>query len=348
MSDASQAPAPAPSTVTDFKVRVLLVDDQLIIVEAVRRMLAGQVDIEFHYVTDASYAEASAERVAPTVILQDLVMPDIDGFALIAFYRRNPKLRHVPVIVLSAKEDPKLKAHGFEVGANDYMVKLPDQLELLARLRYHAAGYINRLQRDEAYALLREREQQLADANIELHKLAALDGLTGIANRRRFDAAMEHEWQRGQRNRQPLALLMCDIDCFKLYNDANGHQAGDLCLQKTAAVLTEHLKRPADLAARYGGEEFAIVLPDTDLAGALSVAEACRAQLAALQMAHAGSPSGAVTMSIGVACMLPQPGSKPADLIARADRGLYAAKQGGRNRVTHVTDELTNHPEEAP
>jgi two-component system chemotaxis family response regulator WspR len=166
MSDATEAPI-QPS-ITDFKVRVLLVDDQLIIVEAIRRLLADQIDIEYHYVTDATIAEATAERIAPTVILQDLVMPDIDGFSLISYYRRNPKLRQIPVIVLSAKEDPKLKAHGFEVGANDYMVKLPDQLELLARLRYHAAGYISRLQRDEAVALLRECQKQLAEANAAL------------------------------------------------------------------------------------------------------------------------------------------------------------------------------------
>ncbi|MES2316806.1 MAG: response regulator [Pseudomonadota bacterium] len=171
MSDAIPADAAQQGAVTGFKVRVLLVDDQLIIVEAVRRMLAGQLDIEFHYVTDAAYAEATAERVAPTVILQDLVMPDIDGFTLIQNYRRNAKLRQVPVIILSAKEDPKMKAHGFEVGASDYMVKLPDHLELLARLRYHAAGYISRLQRDEALALLRASEQQLAEARAELQKL---------------------------------------------------------------------------------------------------------------------------------------------------------------------------------
>ena len=161
MSDASNLPASAPPALTEFKVRVLLVDDQPMIAEAVRRQLAGQVDIEFHHVIDATAAEARAEQIAPTVILQDLVMPDIDGFALIERYRRNPRLRHVPVIVLSAREDAKLKAHGYEVGASDYMVKLPDQIELLARLRYHAGGYIHRLQRDEALALLGEVQHQL-------------------------------------------------------------------------------------------------------------------------------------------------------------------------------------------
>ena len=320
--------------VTPFKVRVLLVDDQLIIVEAVRRMLDGQQDIEFHYVSSARDAVETALKMKPTVILQDLVMPGMDGFALISAYRATQELAPVPVIVLSAKEDPKLKAHSFAVGANDYVVKLPDRLELLARVRYHSDGYISRLQRDEAFRLLGESQQRLADANIELQKLAALDGLTGIANRRRFDEVMPVEWQRGQREKKPLSLLMCDIDCFKHHNDTYGHQAGDLCLKKVAAILTEHLKRPADLAARYGGEEFAIVLPDTDTAGAMMVAEACRSHLAALAIENTGAASGdVVTMSIGVATAVPGPGSSVAELMARADKALYAAKSGGRNRV---------------
>ncbi|MRV72463.1 diguanylate cyclase [Duganella sp. FT92W] len=325
-------PDPDPG-LTVFKVRVLLVDDQLIIVEAVRRMLSEQADIEFHYVTDSSLAAQAAAQLHPTVILQDLVMPNIDGFGLIKQYRDDEMLRHVPVIVLSAKEDPKLKAHSFAVGANDYIVKLPDKLELLARVRYHSNAHISRLQRDQAFRFLRESQKQLADANIELQKLAALDGLTGIANRRRFDDSMRVEWQRGQRDRQPLSLLMCDIDFFKQYNDAYGHLSGDLCLKKAAAVLTEHLKRPADLAARYGGEEFAIVLPDTPLEGARIVAQECVRHLEQLRIAHSGSPHGVVTMSVGVASVVPTPESSVEDLVASADSALYAAKRGGRNQV---------------
>jgi two-component system, chemotaxis family, response regulator WspR len=326
----------ADAGLTIFKVRVLLVDDQLIIVEAVRRMLSEQGDIEFHYVTDATLAAQAAVQLQPTVILQDLVMPTIDGFGLIQQYREDEALRHVPVIVLSAKEDPKLKAHSFAVGANDYIVKLPDKLELLARVRYHSNAHISRLQRDQAFRFLRESQKQLADANIELQKLAALDGLTGIANRRRFDDTMHVEWQRGQRERQSLSLLICDIDFFKQYNDAYGHQRGDLCLKKAAAILTEHLKRPADLAARYGGEEFAIVLPDTPLAGAITVAQECVRHLENLRIAHGGSPHGVVTMSVGVASVVPTPESTVEELIARADRALYAAKDGGRNQVVHA------------
>jgi two-component system chemotaxis family response regulator WspR len=325
---------PPEPPAADVKVKVLLVDDQPMIVEAVRRMLADQPDIEFHYITDALNAHTAAERIGPNVILQDLVMPGHDGFALIEQYRASDLLRAVPVIVLSAREDPKLKAHGFAVGANDYVTKLPDRLELLARVRYHAAGHIHRLQRDAAFLSLRESQARLAEANIELQKLAALDGLTGIANRRRFDQAMQTEWQRGQREGKALSLIMCDVDCFKLYNDTYGHPAGDLCLKKTAAVFTEHLKRPADLVARYGGEEFAIVLPATGPEGALQVANACRAHLEALAIEHSGAAGGIVTVSLGVATMMPAPGCGPDELIARADQALYASKQGGRNRVT--------------
>jgi two-component system chemotaxis family response regulator WspR len=244
----------------------------------------------------------------------------------------------VPVIVLSAKEEAKTKAHSFSAGANDYVVKLPDKLELLARVRYHSGAHISRLQRDEAFRFLRESQKNLAAANIELQKLAALDSLTGIANRRRFDEVMEIEWQRGQRDKQPLSLLMCDIDCFKIYNDSHGHLAGDLCLKKTAAVLTEHLKRPADLAARYGGEEFAIVLPDTDAAGAMIVAQACIRHLASLNIENRDAkPHGMVTMSIGVATLLPSPSGSVEALLTAADSALYAAKNGGRNRASVAT-----------
>lgn len=315
------------------RVRVLLVDDQLLIIEAIRRMLVGQPDIEFHFVTDGAKAYAAGVEMRPTVILQDLVMPGSDGFELIRQYRTDAGLRPVPVIVLSAKEDPKLKAHSFAVGANDYLVKLPDPVELLARIRYHSAAYISRLERDEAFRFLRESQQKLADANLQLQKLAALDGLTGIGNRRAFDDAVLREWQRGQRTKKPLSMLLCDVDHFKLYNDEFGHQAGDMCLKKVAAVLTEQLKRPADIAARYGGEEFAVVLPETSLEGALKLAESCRAKLENLALEHPETNAGVVTMSIGVASLVPVPEHSAADLIASADRALYEAKASGRNCV---------------
>jgi two-component system chemotaxis family response regulator WspR len=334
MHAVSHAEAGERDDEADYKVRVLLVDDQLIIAEAVRRMLAGHSDIEFYSVTDPLTALAAARKFRPTVILQDLVMQGSDGFQLIRTYKDDDALHDVPVVVLSTKEEAKLKAHAFAVGAHDYIVKLPDQLELVARIRHHSAGYISGLQRDAALRSLRASREELTRANEELRRLAALDGLTGIANRRRFDEAAHVEWQRGRRQRAPLALLLCDVDHFKLYNDHLGHPAGDLCLKKTAAVLTGQLKRPADLAARYGGEEFALLLPDTDLAGAMRVGEACRAGLERLALPHPGAPSGIVTMSMGVACIVPGDEDTLEDLIAKADAALYEAKRSGRNRVS--------------
>ena len=323
---------PSAAEQADFRMKVLLVDDQPLMIEAIRRMLGKVPGIEFHFVTEPAAALEAALTLRPTVVLQDLVMPGSDGFSIVREMRATPELAEVPIVVLSAKEDPRLKAHAFAVGANDYVVKLPDELELVARVRYHSQAHIARMQRDEAFRFLRESQQQLAEANIELHKLAALDGLTGIANRRRFDEALRTEWQRLQREHLPLALVMCDVDHFKLYNDSLGHQTGDVCLRKVAAVLTENLKRPADLAARYGGEEFAVLLPGTDLLGAATVAEACRGRLEDLNLPHPGG-TGRVTMSLGMAVLVPGPEHAPEHLVEQADRALYGAKQAGRNRV---------------
>src|SRR5580693_671550 len=147
---------------TEHKVTVLLIDDQPMIGEAVRRMLAGEPDVVFHYCRDATKAVDEAQRVQPTVILQDLVMPEIDGLTLVKTFRANEPTRETPMIVLSTKEDPTVKAEAFALGANDYIVKLPDRLELLARIRYHSQGYINLLQRNEAYIALQASQKLLA------------------------------------------------------------------------------------------------------------------------------------------------------------------------------------------
>lgn len=330
LSAADQEPA-----LTSFKVKVLLVDDQVIIAEAIRRLLADDNDIEFHFVTDGTQALQAAIDLKPTVILQDLIMPDVDGFELVQRYRSRSETKNIPVIVLSTKEEPKSKARGFAVGANDYVCKLPDRLELLARIRYHSAAYTNRLQRDDAFRFLRESQQKLAEANIELQKLASLDGLTGIPNRRRFDEVLHTEWQRAQRTGSPLALLLCDIDFFKSFNDTYGHLSGDMCLKKVAMALSTCLRRPADLAARYGGEEFALILPDTDEKGALIVAEACRRRVEDLAMDNAQSPiGGKVTLSLGLASVICSRQMSPENLINMADQALYEAKHNGRNQAT--------------
>ena len=174
--------------------------------------------------------------------------------------------------------------------------------------------------------------KQFEDA---LQRAAMLDPLTQIANRRHFDAFLEKEWQRAIRNAQPLSLVVLDVDHFKLYNDSLGHAAGDACLQKVAQALQDHAARPTDLAARYGGEEFAIILPDTDGAGARAVAEKIRQAVQALGIAHADSPCAAVTISLGVHTCRPAADSEAAPLacIEAADALLYQAKMDGRNRL---------------
>jgi diguanylate cyclase (GGDEF)-like protein/PAS domain S-box-containing protein len=179
-----------------------------------------------------------------------------------------------------------------------------------------------------------ELYQQLEAANQQLQRLAALDGLTQVANRRRFDEYLEQEWRRLTRERQPLSLILCDVDFFKLYNDTYGHQAGDECLKQIAATLQRAAKRPADLVARYGGEEFAIILPNTSQTGALFVAESIRKAVKNLRLAHANSTvSPYVTLSLGVAGMVPSLEVTFAALVATADAALYEAKETGRDRT---------------
>jgi len=150
-------------TLPKLAVTVLLVDDQPIVAEAVRRMLANETDISFHYCADPTKAIEQANLLAPTVILQDLVMPELDGLTLVKFFRVNPRTREVPLIVLSSKEEPVIKAQAFAIGANDYLVKLPDKVELIARIRYHSKGYIAQLERNEAYRKLAESQRTLAE-----------------------------------------------------------------------------------------------------------------------------------------------------------------------------------------
>lgn len=189
-------------------------------------------------------------------------------------------------------------------------------------------------------ATLMESERKLADANMRLTLLSATDGLTGIGNRRAFDNVLPVEWARAAREATDLALLMIDIDYFKLFNDRHGHLRGDDCLRAVAGLVQGSLRRPPDFAARYGGEEFAVLLPATSEAGAREVAERLRHALELAALPHAASPFGRITVSIGVASMAPTPGEEPHGLIALADRALYDAKQSGRDCVCAASDGL--------
>ena len=201
---------------------------------------------------------------------------------------------------------------------------------------------------DDMAMKLAEREEELRIANEHLEELASLDGLTGLANRRGFDRQLEQEWRRAGEINEPVALMMIDIDHFKLYNDRYGHVSGDTCLRSVGETLSLVTLENTVLVARYGGEEFALLLPGLDLPRIASLAEEARRSIEDLFITHAEAPCGYVTISIGVESMVPRADQTAADLVEAADRALYAAKRRGRNRVDANVPTLVSTSEPAP
>jgi diguanylate cyclase (GGDEF)-like protein len=293
-------------------------------------------------VIEAANGEQGLEaykRLKPHIVLLDALMPVMDGFACCTHLQmiidsidssslngdthaeanKLDSVSRTPVLMITGLDDQESVDRAFAVGASDYVTKPIHIAVLRQRVR-------RLIQQTQLY-------QQLEVANRELKRLASLDGLTGIANRRRFDEYIEAEWRHMTREKMPLSLILCDIDYFKKYNDTYGHQAGDSCLRKVANALNVCIKRSVDLVARYGGEEFAVILPNTTTAGASQVAEEIREFVNALKIPHAQSAvSEHVTLSLGVASMEPTLDTSPSMLIATADAALYRAKAAGRNR----------------
>lgn len=268
------------------------------------------------------------------LILLDVVMPDIDGIEACRQIKNDDRYRDVPVIMVTANSEMDCLKQAFNAGASDYITKPLKKVELLARCR-------SALRLKEETDRRKDREndlllalKQLEEANDALRRLSSQDGLTGIANRRNFDNTLEREWQRALRENTPLSLVLFDIDFFKRYNDNYGHQLGDECLKTIARTAATVVKRAADALARYGGEEFAVILPNTDNKGAFVVADSIRQAVEAKAVPHIGSSiSPYVTVSVGVATLLPDQRCRQTDLIEMADKSLYQAKQIGRNRV---------------
>lgn len=261
------------------------------------------------------------------LILMDINMPDLDGIQATRILKADPCLQDIPIILISATEQKEVLEDGFAAGAIDFITKPIDLVELRARVRAAL-----RLKQEMDRRKARERELEALTRKFEA--LSNQDGLTGIANRRRFDVVFATEWLRARREREPLSLLMIDIDFFKRYNDTYGHLQGDACLKAVARCIAHSLLRPADLAARYGGEEFVALLPGTDSEGALSVARHIQRMVAEMQIPHASSDvSEHVTVSVGGACATPGQDLGQDALLEAADRALYAAKDAGRNDI---------------
>jgi diguanylate cyclase (GGDEF)-like protein len=310
---------------------VMVVDDE----KALRLVLSHAMQKDGYQVLEAvngaQCLELCRQRL-PDLILLDAVMPIVDGFNCCAQLQQQFAVQCPPVLMITSLDDQVSVDQAFAAGAIDYVTKPIQWAVLRQRVR-------RLLQTQWAMAALHHKIEQerhlmaeLEIANQTLKRLAALDGLTQIANRRRFDECLQHEWQRLAREQLPLSLILCDIDCFKPYNDTYGHQAGDECLKQVASLLDRAIRRPADLVARYGGEEFVVVLPNTTPAGAAQVATAIQAELrsSAIPAARAGQ---LITLSYGIAGVIPNALMAAKDLIAAADRALYQAKQEGRDRI---------------
>lgn len=280
--------------------------------------------------TDGESGVAAFRQHNPDIVLLDVVMPGMDGYEVARRIRAIEQSGEwTPIIFLTARTADADLVQGITAGGDDYLFKPVSEVVLAAKVR--AMQRILQMR----YSLV-VLTRKLDTANQELTRLTALDGLTGLANRRHFDETIAREWRRAARYKRPLSLALVDVDHFKQYNDTYGHLAGDECLKGVAGSLLAVSRRPSDLVARYGGEEFALVLPETDQAGARRVAESLCDAIRALAIRHAGIAAGAghVTISVGVATMMPgQEGAGPQSLIGEADLALYAAKSGGRDRV---------------
>jgi len=310
--------------------RILIVDDS----PTIRAALHTLVDKMGHTVIEAddgSKALQLYQQDRPDLVLIDVVMPVMDGYEAARRMRECSPDEWVPIIFLSSREADQDLDRAIEAGGDDYLVKPVSFVVLNAKIRA-----LHRIESMRSKVLDMSRE--LATANRELEKLSRQDGLTGIANRRYFDSYLESEFRRAARERQSLALILADVDSFKAFNDYYGHQAGDDCLRQIATALISAGRRPADFPARYGGEEFTMVLPGTTLEGAIDVAKSLQQSIENLAIAHArSSVSQRITLSQGVASLVPTPETKPEALIELADQALYQAKQQGRNRYVAAT-----------
>ncbi|HEX2674907.1 MAG TPA: diguanylate cyclase [Polyangiaceae bacterium] len=314
-------------------VDILIVDDDA---RSTKMMAAALASLgKLRFAKSGAQALQLAREQLPGLILLDAEMPGMNGFQVCRTLKADPSLANVPVIFVTSHSEPDFELAGFDIGAADFIAK-PIHAQLV-QARVKAQLNLKRLEE-------------------ELRRISTIDPLTGLANRRSFDGALNREWLRSRRAGDALAVLMIDVDHFKAFNDDLGHQQGDACLQAVAQVLSGATLRPADLAARYGGEEFVILLPETRTAGAAHVARRVLKSVEALDIDHPSSKTARLSISIGVGCydrdswtpLEPQSSLQPAtpdaltadDLLRAADKALYAAKHAGRAqaRLLDVAD----------
>ncbi len=313
---------------------ILIVDDDLFM----RKILLRYLERENYRVVEAENGMEALKLYKehqPDMILLDAMMPVLDGFECCSQLQKLPDGDHTPVLIITALEDRESVDRAYDVGASDYITKPIHWAVLRQRVR-------RLLDQANLRTQLEAANQQLAVVVEELRRLVSIDALTQVANRRCLDEYLEQECRRSHREQQPISLVLCDIDFFKNYNDNYGHQEGDYCLKQVAQAISKCTNRPADLVARYGGEEFAIVLPNTDAEGGMSVALRATEIVRSLKLTHNFSKvANYVTISCGVATLFLFNELQVVNLIKSADLALYLAKSEGRNCVRqniHVPD----------
>lgn len=303
-----------PFNSANKKPLLLVVDDQPDNIQTLYAIFMDECEVCM--ATNGADAVAFCRARQPDLVLLDVVMPEIGGYDVCDQLKNDPLTAHIPLIFVTAQNDPAEEAHGFDKGGVDFITKPFHANVVKARVRTH---------------LTLKHQSDL------LRSLSLTDGLTGIANRRQFDQVIENEWRRCMRAGQPLALIMIDVDFFKLYNDHYGHQAGDQCLVAVAGALKSNFPRASDLLARYGGEEFVAILPSTPLQGAEQKARQLEKAIRDLKLPHGKSTTASVvTISLGVAATIPTKGQEHASIISQADGQLYLAKQAGRGQMCSI------------
>lgn len=319
---------------------ILVVDDNPANIELLVAIL-GSHGYRCRIANNGTRALAAARADVPDLVMLDIAMPGMDGYEVCRQLKADPVTQSVPVIFLSALNGVIDKVQAFGAGGTDYIGK-PFQLEeVIARVENQVRA--SRMQREveqrneelaRVNAELLEATRRLEDGNALLRKLSESDGLTGVANRRLFDGSLIDAWSRATREGRSIALILIDIDHFKEYNDAVGHLAGDDCLKRVAQALEAEASAAGALVARYGGEEFSVLVADPAQTHVHALAESLRARVELEALPHPRSAvSNVVTVSVGVAVMVPAATHEPALLIDAADQALYRAKAAGRNRV---------------
>ncbi|WP_231997062.1 diguanylate cyclase [Pseudomonas arsenicoxydans] len=291
--------------------KLLIVDDQPTNIRVLHELFRQDCDV--FMATSGEQAISVCQTQLPDLILLDVVMEGTDGHEVCRRLKADPATQGIPIIFITAQQQESDEVLGLELGAVDFISKPINTTIVRARVRTHLTL---KLQSD----LLRS--------------MALIDGLTGVANHRKFNEDILADWRQCFREQKPLSLILVDVDYFKRYNDRYGHQAGDDCLKSVAQTLSETVRRPYDLVARYGGEEFACVLPNTVLSGAVEIAERMQESVRTLGIEHSASDVDRVlTISLGVATLTPTGELGFEALIEAADKQLYEAKNAGRARV---------------